>query len=271
MVKPTKPPDHVQRQLDRLQELTLRQVPIDPAKPNGTREPAFRRIRRRVELATANPSRLVSSRPDGFPSKVPGNGSPGSGKGGRPTLRIEDKTDPVVTHHTEFIEHPVTDDAGELVSVVVERRPFSMETEVALVPVSSVELAAMGRVGAVHLDDEVEQLALRIERDLAKAVRAIDGLVAALDRYEELRSTADVPDAPQCWVAEHHRLPWDDSWSPDKTTRFEGVLDPAWPEERRVCRWVYDFARKHKRIPTREECLQYLARGVVRVSTKDAS
>lgn len=66
----------------------------------------------------------------GYPSSTPGSGSPGGGKGGTPTVRIHDESDPVVTHHVEFIEH----DDG-----TVERRPFSLTTTEAAVPVTSVE------------------------------------------------------------------------------------------------------------------------------------
>lgn len=258
MPKPPKPPGHVIRQLDRLTDLVLKQVPVDPAKPNGTREPAARQLRRRVEAITSNPARGISSRPDGFSARTPGNGSPGGGKGGGPTIRVEDRSDPVRSLHVEIVD---TEDGPR----VVRGSEFEVVSDTAVVPVTSVELAMLGRVGVVALPEPIEAIAARIERQLDTVVRALAGLAQDVDRYERLRSTADVEDPPQCWIAATYGLPWDDTWAPAHLTRFDGVLDPPWPEHRPVSAWVYQFTRKHKRVPTDDECRQYLARGIVYV------
>jgi hypothetical protein len=70
----------------------------------------------------------------GFSATTPGNGSPGGGKGGGPTVRIADPSDPVTTHHVEFVDLP---------DGTVERRPFSLTTTDAVVPVTSVEQQAI--------------------------------------------------------------------------------------------------------------------------------
>lgn len=227
MTKQAKVPYKVTSTIKHIEELTLRQVPVDPTKPGGPKQPALRGLLRRVEQVAANPARNVLSLPDGFPSTTPGNGSPGGGKGGRLEVVLD----------------------GERV------------------PTTSVEVAAFARVRL----DPVEVLADEIERQLRAFDLAVSSLRHALERWDSLRSTAELPDAPQCWVATHHRLPWDEDWAPMVTTRFEGVLEQPWPEERRVCRWVYDFTRKHKRIPSADECRQYLARGIVRVQTGEAT
>lgn len=66
----------------------------------------------------------------GYPSSTPGSGSPGGGKGGGPTVHIEDPDDPVTTHHVDD-----------------ERRPFSITTIDAHVPITGPELAALGFAG----------------------------------------------------------------------------------------------------------------------------
>lgn len=91
---------------------------------------AVQSMLRQCALKVARAEANLRQEMAGFPSTTPGNGSPGGGKGGGPTVRIHDAADPVTTHHTEFVEHP---------DGTVERRPFSITSTDAAVPVTSVE------------------------------------------------------------------------------------------------------------------------------------
>jgi hypothetical protein len=132
---------------------------------------------------------------------------------------------------------------------------------------SSTELAA---VAAAEARNKIRDPYLGQARELVplleRLVRTVHDIEAVCDRFDRLRDTAPVEDAPQCHVARVvHGLQWDDTWSPWRSTTFAGVLAQPWPEERPVCRWVYDFTRAHRRLPERSEMLDYLRRGYVRV------
>ena len=224
---------HQERLLEGLRYQLLEQVPRDAKKPNGPKHERVRsllaRAREALELDISEV--LVSSSPDGFPSTTPGNGSPGGGKGGRMTM--------------------VIDDDGERDTV----------------PTSSTERAAF--IGT-HRDPGPSQVVreLReIEAQLQHFDSALLRLSGALTRLDEIRGQSMEEASPQCWVASvAHGLPWDRDWEPAVSTKFENYLETPWDKPRPVCRWVYDFTRRNRRLPERDELLQYLERGHVRVS-----
>jgi len=168
---------------------------------------------------------------DGYSSTTPGNGNPGSGKGGGRTMTVPGP-------------------AG----------PEEVRT-------SSTESAAFTNLDARRgAPDPAFTIAREVLAELHTVKRALDSLANACDRFDRLRSVAQVADAPQCHVASVILgLPWDEAWAPYKRTTFVGVLALPFDEERQVCRWVYDFTRHWHRLPSKVEMLGYLERGAVRV------
>lgn len=128
------------------------------------------------------------------------------------------------------------------------------------VPASAVELAAMS--GGVA--DEVHEIALEVHGLVEQLQRTSNLLGSRLEAADRLRG---VSQAPFCWVAQVvNELPFDEAWAKiHARTQFVGVLSPAWPSKRPVCRWTYDFVREWKRLPTRDEMLAHLRSGTVRV------
>lgn len=233
---------HHERLIEGIDDMLLKHVPVDPERPGGRKQPRLRNLLDQARRALATPigDLTVSEDPDGFPTSTPGNGSPGGGKGGRSTMTIEDPDDEL---DPGGVEVPVTS---------VERAVFAIEGGV-----------SAGVRSAVQLDQLFGEISSQLRHIDSAAMR----LSAALIRFEALRDKADDEAGPQCYVASvMHHLPWDRAWEPVVATQFDGVLAKPWPEPHRVCRWVYDFTRRHERIPTRDELLQYLERGLVRVS-----
>lgn len=223
-----------ERLLEGLRYQLLEQVPRDPKKPNGAKHERVRSLlaRAREALEMDISEVLVSASPDGFPSTTPGNGSPGGGKGGRMTM--------------------VIDDDGERDTV----------------PTSSTERAAFAGTDPVWAErSQVVDELREVEAQLRHIDSAILRLSGALTRLDGLRGQTTEEASPQCWVASvAHGLPWDRDWEPAVSTRFENYLDTPWEKPRPVCRWVYDFTRRNRRLPERDELLQYLERGHVRVT-----
>lgn len=171
---------------------------------------------------------------DGYPTTTPGNGATGGGRG---------------RHITVPDEHGQPDE----------------------VSVTSVEQAALCRLEA-RQPDPVHQLARSTVQALTRAADALNAVEANLRRFDNLRSTAELTEVPQCHVASTmYGLPYDTSWEPHVTTQFAGYLAQPWDEPRKVCRFVYDFTRRAQpgswthRLPTKDEMLQYLERGTVRM------
>lgn len=254
-------PVHVAKSIARIRSTALVHRPVDATNPNGHRRIALDMLLDRAEQIVATVT-SVSSRPDGFGSTTPGNGSPGGGKGGGSTMSIErpagelgrlPQTDPA----------RVDDDERDRLAAIARRAASAAPDRV---PVSSTERAALDARRARL--DKVDRIGADLVRELGRldaACAKIDRLVAEWDR---VRNVAEIDDAPQCYVASVvHRLPWDADWSPVVRTTFAGVLPTPWDEERPVSRWVYDFTRRHRRLPTGDEMLEYLARGSVRVRT----
>ena len=171
---------------------------------------------------------------DGYPTTTPGNGATGGGRGRHITVH---------------------DERGEPDEVSV----------------TSVEQAALARLETREADP-VHQLTRSTLQALTRAADALNAVEANLRRFENLRSTAQLEDAPQCHVANvMYGLPYDMAWEPHRATDFAGYLAQPWNEPRKVCRFVYDFTRRSQpgswthRLPTKEEMLQYLERGTVRM------
>ena len=136
---------------------------------------------------------------------------------------------------------------------------------------SSVEKAALERSEA-RQPDPVHQLTRSTLQALTRAADALNAVEANLRRFENLQSTAELADAPQCYVASTlYGLQFDPAWEPHRATDFAGYLERPWDEPRKVCRFVYDFTRRAQpgtwahRLPTKDEMLQYLTRGYVRI------
>ena len=191
-----------------------------------------------VEVMAARVHRLVrsgfsvSADPDGFPARTPLNGSPGAGKGGGQTMAVD-----------------AVDDEGVV-------------TGVDWVPTSSTEVAAFAK----RMPDPVAAQAGEAMAALRAVVVALDELDRVLGRFDHLQSTSKVPDPPMCWVAQvRYQLPYDVTWDIWRTTDFAGVLAQPFPEPHGVSRVVYKFVYNHRRLPTRDELLQHLQRGVMKV------
>jgi hypothetical protein len=76
------------------------------------------------------------------------------------------------------------------------------------------------------------------------------------DRAEVERANAET--VQECWVMRRHTNTFEPALC---VTSLGGLLD----EERPVCRWVYDFARRMGRLPGAEECQRHAAGQTVRV------
>lgn len=191
-------------------------------------EVTLSRASRLLRVALANPSR-----PDGFPSSTPGNGSPGGGKGGQRMMSV----------------------------------PGADGGPAELVPTTSVEVAAIDQARA--LPDAVALQAREAWAHLVKILDGLAGLERVCDRFDRLQSSSDVVDPPMCWLAQvRYRLPYDVMWDVQhdgRTTDFAGQLDQPFDEPRRVSMFVYWFVRNHKRLPERAEMLGYLERQTVKV------
>lgn len=256
-------PVHVAKSIERIRDTALTRRPVDPANPQGERRPGLDLLLGRAEQIVATVA-TVASRPDGFSSTTPGNGAPGGGKGGASTMAVPrpagepgrlPQTDPA--RLSDPAERARLDAIARRASsgAPADQVPAS-STERAALDVHRARLAPVDRIGA----DIVRELG-RIDASLAR----VDRLVAEWDR---LRDVTDADDSPQCYVASvMHRMPWDLDWTPVVRTTFAGVLEHPWDEERPVCRWVYDFTRRHRRVPSSDELREYLARGSVRVRT----
>jgi hypothetical protein len=158
---------------------------------------------------------------DGYSSKTPLNGAPGSGKGGRPLMSVP----------------------GDTVGVPDR------------VPTSSTETAALASPLASF--DPVHARAVAVTSHLRRLVHELEQLDAELGAWERMRMVAKVPDPPQCYIVGRLLgLPWDEYWEPWRTTTFPKLEDPQFDEPRKVCQWAYWFVRDHGRLPTKEEALK---------------
>lgn len=168
---------------------------------------------------------MTPSMPDGYPMTTPGNGNP-MGGGGRHIM--------------------VPDEHGEMDRV----------------PITSTEAAAIDR--RVQ-PDPVAAIARTVLAELVNLRTSLDEINGALSRFDALRSLATVNDPPQCHVAAViHKLPWDATWEPWRTSDLNGQF----PEPIKVCKYVYWFHRDNHRLPSRNEMLKHLERGVVMVGAR---
>jgi len=168
---------------------------------------------------------MIPNTVDGYPKTTPGNGN-SSGGNGRHIFVVDDETG----------------EQGDRV------------------PVTSTEQAAMNDH---HERDIIKEIALDVVTELMMLRQSLESAHHALDRFDALRSTAKINDAPQCHIAKGHGLPWDDTWTPFRLTDLNGQLT----EPRRLCKFTYWFHRDHGRLPTKAEMIKHLERGVVRVGT----
>lgn len=182
----------------------------------------------RIEQLLAEARALVTldaehdSQIDGYPTRTPGGGSIGGGAGRTVT----------VTDETGSPDH---------------------------VPITSVEAAVIAREARGR--DQLHDIAISVRSRVDRFADELLGLQSDLVRAGNIRSTGNIEaNQPYCYVAKHvHRLPFDAEWEPAKQTQFTGVIDRPWPEPQWVCRWVYDFTRSNRRLPTSDEMLKHLA------------
>lgn len=172
---------------------------------------------------------------DGWSSTAPMNGAPGGGKGGGQMMPV-----------------PVPGGGDDLV------------------PTSSTEAAAFARAsGRSSSGDSASDIAAALLVELGRARLALVEIDQLIQRFDRLRSTKDLPDGPQCYVAQViNGLPYDPMWEPWRSTDFAGLIDPPWPEARRVCQPVYWFVRNNRhlrRLPNVDEMRSWLERGTSKV------
>lgn len=172
---------------------------------------------------------VSAHRQDGWPTMASGNGAGGGGGGRRMTV---------------VDEHGNPDE----------------------VPTTSTEAAALANVDSHRQPDPIHNVVRSAVRRLQRIADDLNGLEADKLKFDKLRSTTDVADSPQCYIASVvHQLPWDDAWTPFRATDFDTYLPFKFDEPRKVCRWSYEFVRRWRRLPTDQEMRQYLAQGVVRI------
>lgn len=166
---------------------------------------------------------------DGYPTTTPGNGAT-SGGGGRKMTVPDEETG--------------SDDE---------------------VPTTATEAAAFARLEP-RPADPIHDLTRRTIDALTAAANALNTVEANLRRFDNLRTTTHLEDAPQCHLARSYGLPFDPKWAPHRATDFAGYLFPVpWDEPRKVCRFTYDFTHRWYRLPTKDEMVQHLERGAVRL------
>lgn len=223
--------ERIRRTLDQIRHHTTRLIVTSPPtakKPVHTPalEVTFGQALRLI-YAGLSPSPTV----DGFSSTTPGNGSPGSGKGG-----------------------------GRMMSVPGEQ-PGDVND---LVPTSSTEAAALDRLAGRRDRDLVASMAREQLAALHLVARTLEEIRNRNDRFDQMRDARHVADAPQCYIASTvFELPWDDQWAPLHRTDFStirGFEDKVLDEPRPVCTFVYWFTRRNRRLPTRDEMLANLER-----------
>jgi len=242
----------VEKLLDSIDAAALRHVPIDPTRPEGAKHARLRSLLARSREVMLIERANESGQPDGYASTTPGNGSPGGGKGGGPTIAVEIPDD-------EPARLPQSEEGREWLASLHET-PERVE----LVPTTSTERAALAR--GADRPDPLRNIARDLDTQWRTVETAFMRISALCDRWDRLRSTVALVNVPQCHVAEVlYKLPFDDKWKPHRSTTFEGLID--WPEARPVCRMVYDFTRDNARLPSKAEMVQYLERTAIRVQT----
>ena len=217
---------------DRDLENAVESVRYHTIRPATSGEGGGRRLALEVQLNRARTlitrAASASAKLDGFSSTTPGNGNPGGGKGGRKLMSVPD------------------DKGG-----------------VDLVPTSSTETAAL-TTGAKT--DQITAMGAEARALLISIGAAFDRLDQLLGRAENVQSTAKIADPPMCWVAQvKYGLPWDIEWEPYRArTDLGGLLDEPHP----VSKYVYIFWRNHQALPSKEQMLEYVQRGVNHITEK---
>lgn len=227
-----KPPELLDRLSASLHAITTDKVKLADDRPAIALDELIRRARHVVACANT-----AGATADGYPTKTPG-ASDSVGTDSRPCDQ------PGCSHWTPCPVHPP------------EPEQFT-----------ATERAAVARLAGSKADP-VAVMAQTVMRNLAAAVKALDDTRHALDRFDAYRDTATIADAPQCWLATRYELPWDEEWTPFRTTDFKGKLDEPWPEPRKVAKCEYYFVYNNptlRRVPTKTEMLRHLERGVINV------
>lgn len=130
---------------------------------------------------------------------------------------------------------------------------------------TSVESAANRSVFGRPGRDPIHHLALEALGLRRQLLRVLDDLSAIEKRWQRLQTVptaSDLGNDSWCSHARSLGLPYDTAWDTHRRSDLNGL----WPEPRPVCRWVYDFARERRELPTKDQMLQYLERGVARVT-----
>lgn len=237
--------------INRIRCHTTDQVPTRPGAPTATIAAIDDLLARLEQLVTIDDN--APSAIDGYPTKTPGARPPEA-----TGLRLG----------ADGMPAPVGDVDDEL---VIEPDPdgWYVLGHLPSPPDTTVETAALQLAEHGNPRDIVHRLRLQAEAAAETVARELTVLAGTLARYDKIRLPLPL-DTPQCWVAAVvHGLPLDVKWVPGQTgkrTTFAGVIDFPWRTERQVCRWTYDFTRRWRRLPTKDEMLEYLATGKVLIN-----
>lgn len=130
------------------------------------------------------------------------------------------------------------------------------------VPATAVELAVLAGRAAPDPYSAISRRIVEAWDQLVAKADEVEGLVLAAERLQAPTGLSPAYD----WVAQSAGLPFDERWAEiHKRTTFAGYLERPLDEPRAVCRWTYDFVRTHRRLPTKDEMLQLLRTGKVKV------
>ncbi len=167
----------VAAQTDRIRDLVASPVIISaPETPEDTqptiKRPAIDVLLRRAEaLIVADLTGQFI--PDGYSATTPGNGNPGGGLGGGPTIAVADG------------------DGG-----------------LDVLPTNPTEAAAFANLATGHRASTTSCTPKRWRCATRSNTleRALVDVVNIADRHDRFRDTSTVPEPPMCWLAKHYEL-----------------------------------------------------------------
>jgi hypothetical protein len=117
-------------------------------------------------------------------------------------------------------------------------------------------------------DDAYHKAVLSFLDALERTIVTLNTLTTLPDRIANIQKQDDELERGNdswCWIVQQLGLPYDEAWTKG-THRSD--LKGSLTEPRTVCRWVADWHRDRGVTPTKEQCLEYLERSMVRVHEK---
>ena len=130
------------------------------------------------------------------------------------------------------------------------------------------ERAANSRAFGRRSSDPIKAIAKDVQHYTQQADMFLHLLTECVNRFDNLRKQDDELERGNdswCWIVQQLGLPYDEAWTKG-THRSD--LKGSLTEPRTVCRWVADWHRDRGVTPTKEQCLEYLERSMVRVHEK---